>query len=280
MIIIKLQGGLGNQMFQYAIARALVKEDQRVIVDLSFLRRNRSNTDTFTARNFELDLFSQLKVVIYPNILPKLHQDNLLSAVCRKILGVRVVKQLEHELVKLPVSYKSLYLDGYFQSEYYFKSIKKVLQSDFEFPLLNDHNVNIQQRIQASQQSVSLHIRRGDYTTLANVGQYHGVLPISYYTRAFDQLRSFIGNHTDVFVFTDDPQWAKANLKIEDVEMIFVEGNGGSNSWKDMFLMSLCKHHIIANSSFSWWGAWLARDNGMTFAPKKWFNPEYVKFNI
>jgi len=125
--------------------------------------------------------------------------------------------------------------------------------------------------------SVSIHIRRGDYLK-PPVLEYHGVLPISYYYNAIEIIRNKYKDITFYF-FSDDEEFVKNNFtKIEP--KIYIYDNNGENSWKDMYLMKSCKHHIIANSSFSWWGAWLSDRDGITCAPKYWFNPKIAKFEI
>lgn len=276
----KLQGGLGNQMFQYAIARAFAKENEKIVLDLNFLKTYNVSSQTFTARNYELNVFPNLNVKTNSYIPNLFYGKNIFKSLCIRMLQIQTIKQFENELVEIPLKYKSVYLDGYFQSEYYFKSIRNSLLNDFRFPELDMQNLTIQREILSNNHSVSLHIRRGDYAQLANVGGYHGILPLIYYTLAIDSLQSKIGSDIKVFVFTDDIEWVKNNFKYKNLEFTFVEGNTSSNSWKDMALMSMCRHHIIANSSFSWWGAWLSTRNGYKYAPANWFNPERVVFNI
>jgi hypothetical protein len=174
-------------------------------------------------------------------------------------------------------AYKYVYLDGYFQSEQYFKNIREQLLTEFEFPELDEKNKRIKERIKNCTNAISVHIRRGDYLKPI-FADLIGLLPSTYYNNAFKSLNKKMEDKT-LFVFSDDINWAKENFRAGNADIHFVE-NKKENAWKDMLLMSACRHHIIANSSFSWWGAWLSNRKGEVFAPYKWFNPEKVKFNI
>ena len=125
--------------------------------------------------------------------------------------------------------------------------------------------------------AVSIHLRRGDYLKSEKVLSIHGVLSFSYYQKAL-HLLELTSNDLELFIFSEDIEWAKTKFK--GYKAHFFDYNRGVNSWKDMALMTYCKHHIIANSSFSWWGAWLSKNSGIIFAPAAWFNPSNVTFNI
>jgi hypothetical protein len=282
MILVKLQGGLGNQMFQYATSRSLIKQPDKVQFDHTFLEQNNADKEHFTARKFELDIFKNIKA----NKTPKWKVNFFMSQsfsfrLLRLILNRRLlfIRQIENELITLPIHSKNgnLYLDGYFQSEKYFKPIRQQLLNEFEFPEFDPYNEDLKQQIIKSRNSVSIHVRRGDYIKSERILNVHGVLNYSYYQKAIDILNAvFTG--LDFFIFSDDMKWAKETFKEYNTQ--FFDHNKGNESWKDMALMSYCKHHIIANSSFSWWGAWLSKNTGYTFAPSRWFNPLTVNFNI
>lgn len=271
MIAVKLQGGLGNQMFQYATARTLANP-HLPFLDFSFLRQNSISSETFTKRDFELDIFN-LAYNIYTSE-KKLKINSRLSRLLRKEL--MIVKQLENEIVTFPKD-RRLYLDGYFQSEHYFLINRQQILTDFTFPKLDSKNAEFAHQMTEATHSVSLHIRRGDYLKEV-VKNYHGILPDSYYRKAIDQLKQKFNNPL-FFIFSDDEAYAQQHFGNQN-NFIIVSGNSGSNSWKDMCLMTNCHHHIIANSSFSWWGAWLGGKDGYTIAPEAWFNKEIAKFNI
>lgn len=282
MIIIKLQGGLGNQMFQYAAGRSLVKDDDILRLDHEFLEENNSDNEHFTARRFELAIFKLLRAR-----KTRQWETNLFKSratyyrLLRFIIKSRFqfIKQTgnEYKAFPKPKVNSFFYLDGYFQSENHFKQISPQLRKEFEFPPMDALNEKIKQQILDSQNSVSIHIRRGDYVTSEIIQDVHGVLPYSYYQNALDMLYS---KHPklELFIFSEDIQWARDHFSGANIR--FFDHNRLSDSWKDMALMTCCKHHIIANSSFSWWGAWLSGDRGEVYAPGLWFNPRKVKFDI
>lgn len=152
-------------------------------------------------------------------------------------------------------------INGYFQTEKYFKFIESEIKEIFSF---RDEIIENGNKYGPIENGVSLHIRRGDYLTSSD---YHTVQNIDYYTEAIKQF----DNNSKFYIFSDDPQWCRENLKIENSEVI-----DSGNPYIDMYLMSLCEGHIIANSSFSWWGAWLANSK-KTIAPSSWFGPSMNK---
>jgi hypothetical protein len=163
------------------------------------------------------------------------------------------------------------YLEGYFQSERYFVEIADVIRADLTLPPLSDaRNRATLQAIEAAQ-SVSLHIRRGDYVTHARTNQQFGTCSPDYYARAADHIAQAVGAAPTFFVFSDDPSWTVANLRLP-YPVHFITHNGARRAHEDLRLMSRCRHHIIANSSFSWWGAWLNPSaTKVVVAPAVWF---------
>jgi hypothetical protein len=282
MIIVKLQGGLGNQMFQYATARGIANSNKPITLDVSFLNRNTKTSDTFTARKFELKIFKNLKYKVASNYIAKVvHSQSFGYNFLRKIIykDLQYIKQRENEFMSDTMdSNKHLYLDGYFQSEKYFLNTRDNLLKEFEFPPLDYENKKNLVGIKSINDSVSVHVRRGDYLK-SEILNYHGVTSANYYIKAIKHISSSVSN-AQFFVFSDDIAWCKSLFKSENVPFTFIDSNSVKDAWKDMYLMSQCKHHIIANSSFSWWGAWLSELDGIKIAPKKWFNSEVVKFDI
>ena len=125
--------------------------------------------------------------------------------------------------------------------------------------------------------SVSLHIRRGDYISNKTYYANHGICNLSYYNKAVDYLRKKLGNDIKIFAFSDDPNWVYENLKLP-VEIIFINNNSSEKSYEDLRLMVNCDHNIIANSSFSWWGAWLNQNpDKIVISPQKWFGNNRMK---
>ncbi|MDP2842304.1 MAG: alpha-1,2-fucosyltransferase, partial [Acetobacterium sp.] len=165
----------------------------------------------------------------------------------------------------------SVYLDGYWQSEKYFSNIADIIRNEFAVTLpQTDKNMELAQQI-ISCESVSLHVRRGDYVTDEKTNTIHGTCDLDYYKRCIERLTHKI-HHPCFFIFSDDPEWAEQNLKITH-PATFVCHNGPEKNYEDLRLMSQCRHHIIANSSFSWWGAWLGQyPDKLVLSPQKWFN--------
>lgn len=276
MIVSNLMGGLGNQMFQYACGRALsLRTGQDFFVDLCFLRK-RPLWANYTLRSYELPVF-RLEV-------PVAHWAQLAHfepydrreywkpwVLWRKWHGVPVVRDACQEPQKDVLTLKGHnYLHGFWQSEFYFADYASEIRQDFQFrAALDPTNQRIADSILAGE-SVSLHLRRGDYVNLGGAAKHHGLCSLDYYRRAMVYLREHLSG-LRCFVFTDDPAWAKEHLRFLDPEMV-VDCNVQGNAYRDMQLMSLCRHHVVANSSFSWWGAWLAQHpTQLVVAPKRWY---------
>jgi hypothetical protein len=264
MIISRLHGRLGNQMFQYAAARALAA---RLGVGVAL------DTREVLARGEGVltDIFD-LPLVPAEPLPPSRARAPLRYALWRKF-GQSPVFRRERGLGYNPAFEAwgdGSYLHGYWQSERYFADIGDLLRADFTFPETKDaRNVEMAARI-AETTAISLHVRRGDYVALAA----HVLCDQAYYDAALERLLPGIDGPVTVFVFSDDPGWAAANLPLP-CDKVVVDINGPEAGFEDMRLMSLCDHHIIANSSFSWWGAWLNPSPGKRVAgPGRWFgNP-------
>ena len=282
MIVIKLQGGLGNQMFQYAFGKALSLElKQGLFLDHTLLGDN-AHIANRTTREYELSLFPELQAKLLPGFYKKIigSETDLVLKMNRKFPLISKIRQVENEFVT--VSRNALtainVFEGYFQSEKYFLSISDQIRAGFRFPELDKGN-NLLKEQMLNSNSLAIHIRRGDYFSDPETARYHGVLAIDYFTKAIEKVRE-TQPEVRMFVFTDDAGWARLNLLPTCPEAIIADGNMGPDSWKDMALMTFAKHHIISNSSFSWWGAWLAGNRGIKIAPGRWFNPEVASFDI
>jgi len=283
MIVVRFIGGLGNQMFQYAFGLALSRKyHQRLYFDDTYYIINSEPKEQFTVRKLEMKIFANIQFKLAPKLLKDVTntKNRVLLKLRKESRRYFEINQIENEFVNLPdLKVFSLNVfNGYFQCENYFRFIKKELKVHFVFPELDGKNKELEKKIIDSN-AVSIHIRRGDYVSIDYASRYHGILPLSYYYSAIELLKK---NHENLtfFIFSDDIEWAKENLKFSNEVVFFVSGNVDSDSWKDMALMTKAKHHILANSSFSWWGAWLAEFNGIKIAPSKWFNPEYANFRI
>ncbi len=264
MIVVKLMGGLGNQMFQYAAARGLAKNGP-VYTDQSFFKINKVSTDAFTARCYRLDVFKQLNVKKLDSFSSAiLGADNLIAKVLKRVLFPGLI----YWHGESPIAGKMMYLDGYFQSEVHFRSIRSVLLKEFEFSELNSKAQTWHREITQSSNAVSIHVRRGDYLN-APVAAYHGLLHQDYYRKAIALIEARV-SRPQYFIFSDDATWCRQAFAFLGPTAQVVEND--DQDWADMALMSRCKHNIIANSSFSWWAAWLnTNPEKIVIAPKKWF---------
>lgn len=277
MIVIKLTGGIGNQMFQYALGRVLSKLNKtELYLDLSFYN-NRNKIDT--PRNYELDIFQNIVAKnVSSNILNKFTRPNKLKLLVNHYFKLKLqiypknwIKEDGHryhpEVLRLRGDYL---IDGYWQTEEYFKKYRRQILEDFSFPKkVSKKNKLILNQIK-KKNSISIHVRRGDYVTSKKTNTYHGICSATYYKKAINLINKQVKDPWFV-VFSDDLSWCKKYLLVPK-NSLFVSHNIKKNSFEDMRLMSLCKHNIIANSSFSWWGAWLNRSkNKIIIAPQKWF---------
>lgn len=272
-VITRLNGGLGNQLFQYAAGRALA---DRLGAPLKF---DLSEFDTYLLRRFELDQFNiNAGIATSTELANFVINPSRFQRYCSRLaislgLGFNKIAFKENkfgydgtfEKIRHP-----MYLNGYWQSEKYFKSVGDKLRSEL---CLADKLGETSQKILGEIlqcPAVSLHIRRGDYISNPSAASVHGVCPLDYYYSAIRHITTRVQNPY-FFVFSDDPQWAKDNLKI-GYPVQFVEANGPDRSVEDMWLMKSCNHHIIANSSFSWWAAWLNnKQDKIVIAPRIWF---------
>ncbi|MHB8117593.1 MAG: alpha-1,2-fucosyltransferase [Methanothrix sp.] len=268
-----MNGGLGNQLFQYAMARRLA-----LINDVP-LKLDISEFENDNLRNYALGNFNIVENIASPSERAKLLKTNNIASKIMLHIG-KLKPYYRRSYIKerffhfdpniLKVSH-DVYLEGYWQSEKYFKDIEDVIRYEFRVkPDQDEANKAMAQNIM-SKEAVSIHIRRGDYVTDPKTNKFHGTCSLGYYLNGIEKIADLISN-PHFFIFSDDHQWIQDNLKIE-YPATFVTHNGAGKDYEDLRLMTLCNHHIIANSSFSWWGAWLCEnEKKMVFAPVKWFN--------
>ena len=244
MIITKLQGGLANQLFQWAYARHISnKYNLKFYVDLEFYDQIIPDT---TKRSYSLSKFPNINAEVFDRY-------NLTTN--------KSFQQLSDNFIFSYFNFNpdyNYYLNGYWQSEKYFSESSELIRK--ELSPSEDMLKNLKKTPFLDTNTISLHVRRGDYL---NSNGYHPVQSVEYYKNAID----IVGDYDYIFVFSDDIKWCKDNLKFDN--MIFIEG---LTDIEDLHLMSLCNHNIIANSSFSWWGAWLnSNPDKKVIAPIKWF---------
>lgn len=275
MIIVRVTGGLGNQMFQYAMYKSLEKKGKLVKLDSkSFYETKKEHNGYELERIFDIKPNKPTK-----EDLEKFDENNIstLFKIKRKLFGDKkfVYDTKEYIFNKDVYKLKNSYLNGYWQSIKYFEGIENDIKKDFRFKnQLDNKNLEILNEIENSN-SISIHIRRGDYMSPENYNMYGCIATPTYYKKAIKVIEEKVENPT-FFVFSNDMDWVKKNIQINS-RVFYIDINSGNGSYKDMQLMSNCKHNIIANSSFSWWGAWLNENkNKIVVAPKKWINREDV----
>lgn len=271
IIIAGLMGGLGNQLFEYAAGRALAHaRGARLLLDIS------SYDTDHLGRQYRLDRFhvrAEQATTADVQRVTRQGQRDLVSRVWRRIerglpsywrsVFVDREEGSDSELFRIR---RSVVLRGYWQSERYFQSIGPLLRQELTLRAPPEGpNAELAQEI-TDRDAVSLHLRRGDY--VAN--NSHVVLSSAYYHAAVARIgRETLDAH--YYVFSDDIPWCRQHLDLA-LPMTFVDHNGPEADYEDLRLMSQCKHHIIANSSFSWWGAWLGQRPGqVVVAPQEWF---------
>ena len=284
MIISHIIGGLGNQMFQYASGRAL-----------SLARGVPLRLDTQDFEGYSLHNGYELERIF--NIQAQLASKDDLRAVLgwrsptairrrlfRKQLqifrGARLFVDTQftswRQIAEVP---DSCYLMGNWQTEMYFKSVAATIRADFSFKLpAQGGNKELAEQI-GSSEAVSLHVRRGDMAANPTSLAFHGLCSLDYYRRAIAYVSERVA-HPEFYIFSDDIPWVKENLHLQH-PCHYLDLNKDAESYNDMRLMSLCRHHIIANSSFSWWGAWLnPREDKVVVAPERWFASDFDSSDI
>lgn len=284
MKIVNITGGLGNQMFQYAFAVALKQRypEEMIYVDtqhyhtLFFKKFKGINLHNgyeidriFPLANLPKAKSRQLAKISYwiPNYI--------LSRICRKLLPVRKTEYVAPYNTNYKFDEEALningdcYYEGYWQSVRYYSTIKIKLQEIFIHPEPNIYNKKLIEDIQKCN-SVGIHIRRGDYL---NEPEFRGICNIEYYQKALKIILSDGKDHT-FYIFSNDMEWCKSHLTslIGNHRIVYVTENRGGESCWDMFLMTYCNDLIIANSSFSWWGAFLNKKINRVIAPDPWLN--------
>jgi hypothetical protein len=266
VIIVRINGGLGNQLFQYAAAKALaVQHGTELKLDVTQFAGD-------TLRNFDLANMNVPVVQASVEEINQLKAHNTVQRVKQRLLPTSRKTFYKEPFFHYDRSYfrlgKNVYLQGYFQSEKYFTPIQSTIRRNFNTShLVNDSLKKLAAELQ-QEHSVSIHIRRGDYQN-AELMNFHGILPAAYYQKAAAQMKEKFPA-VRFFLFSDNPAavseefaWLKAEV---------VSGTVTKNHFEDLYLMQHCRHNIIANSSFSWWAAWLNNNpEKIVIAPKNWF---------
>ncbi len=279
LVIVKIYGGLGNQMFQYAFGRTIsLKYNTQLYLDLSWF----NELSESTPRKFQLDLFNTEYRIADKKILQQ-YKPLTFKVINTALIRLNIGKlQLSKYFVENNLAFNSsidrikdnCYINGYWQSEKYFINIKEIIKKEFKLKECYHSHIDssLLNSIKSSN-SISVHIRRSDYTLKNNI-DIHGTLPISYYEKSMEIISKNTKNPT-YFIFSDDIDWVKKSIKNNNSNINYITNN---SNYVDFFLKSQCKHNIIANSTFSWWSAWLNNnENKLVIAPKNWYINQ--KFN-
>lgn len=269
MIIVKLCGGMGNQMFQYAFGRYLsIKYNTALKLDLSFLKR-RDMGPNFMYRNYDLDLFN----VQEDFNITQSDINNSLKA--NEPWGAFEYQEILIKEIGKVISSKNVIIEGYWQTEKYFKDVEEQIRKDFTFRNLienSDDRTKLMLEDIKKSNSIMVNIRRTDYLNT----NFHGVMGTEYIDKASKIIESKIEN-PKYFVFSDDIKWCEDNIKLNNMVIVDHSYKGDRFSYY-LQLMKNCKHFIIPNSSFAWWSAWLNEDKDkIVIAPEKWIAEENMK---
>lgn len=260
MRLIKMTGGLGNQMFIYAFYLQMKERFPHVYVDLSDMVHYDVHYGYEMRKVFDLPrtefcinqpLKKVMEFLFFKTILER-KQKNM-DAYTRKFV------------------WPLIYYKGFYQSEKYFKPIARKVREAFAFKedKANERTRKLLREMTGDENSVSVHVRRGDYLQQKHWKTTGCVCQLPYYKNAIREMDKKLESPS-YYVFSDDIEWVKENLSLKNA--VYVDWNTGEDSWQDMMLMSRCRHHIICNSTFSWWGAWLnPRENKYVLVPERWF---------
>lgn len=285
MIIVNLKGGLGNQMFQYALGRNLAfRNNTELKLDLRMLL-DRTPQENSVFRDYDLEIFKlEANFSTEKNLLGfnKSVWGSITSKIIAKFLPNyldrvnKIVRETQYNFDKSILNTPdNHYVDGYWQSEKYFKEIESTIRSDFSFrnSIISESEI-IADHIRGSN-SVCINVRRTDYVTI-----YNAFIGTEYIQNGVKIILERIKD-PEFFVFSDDVQWCQENIKLDYPVHFIGHEHAGLKFGNYMQLMTLCRHMIIPNSSFAWWAAWLNQNpDKMIIAPKNWLNAEVLDEQI
>ncbi len=261
MRLLKMTGGLGNQMFIYALYISMKQQGINVRIDLSDMVHYHAHYG-----------YEMHKVFGLPNIEFRMNQK--LKKIVEFLFFKTILERKQHGSLK-PYFGKQVwplvYYKGFYQNERYFSGCADMVKRAFTFDMkqANERSLQAIKQIDNDPHAVSIHIRRGDYLQPKHFKFSGCVCTTNYYQRAIDYMLQCDAN-AHFYVFSDGLEWVKQNIKLPE-NAVFVDWNCGTDSWQDMMLMTHCKHNVICNSTFSWWGAWLNNNpNKKVICPDKW----------
>jgi len=274
MIIVRLMGGLGNQLFQYAAGRRLAEIHQTTLkYDLTFLL-DRTPKKNFTFRDFDLPIFNITVNVASDSEINAYY--NTINRAKRKFLPTYPNPYFKERFFHFDPSVLQLpdncYLDGHWTSDKYFIDIEQLIRKELTFKnQLDERGELLSKKIQNCN-SICLNVRRGDYVTNADINSKIGLTNLDYFFNAVELINKKT-KAPEIFIFSDDIEWCAENLKFNLPTHIVDHSYKGHKFEQYLKLMTQCKHFIIPNSTFAWWGAWLSSyKDKVVITPKKWFN--------
>jgi hypothetical protein len=274
MIITRLKGGLGNQLFQYATGRALALRNNDIVkLDITGYSEH-NGVDTM--RQYNLAAFNIQENIATREEIRKLKYPFGIISKGMRFFRAKILREFTISFNQKIFDLKGdAYIDGFFHSERFFLDKEKTIRDDLRLKVsLTPAAQKISDQINQEKKSVSLHVRRGDYVQDPNTNKYHGTCSPEYYAESLKYLSSKLGDDIHVFVFSDDIGWVEQNMPIPFKKTYVSSVDQKKPEIKDyeeLVLMSFCKHNIAANSSFSWWGAWLnANPQKIVITPKRW----------
>lgn len=274
MVVVRLQGGLGNQMFQYAAGRAVAHRlDAPLFLDVSSYPDIRGREYLLGAYPIRAEIATEKHIASFPPasccLAARLWRAGM-ERFRRRQDAMTFCEPHYHYASAIESLSGDVYLDGYWQSWRYFESVSDEVAEELTLASTPPEGVRQLAEEVRRAESVSVHVRRGDYVDDATLDGLYNVLTPEWYKKAAGLACEGLSSPR-FYVFSDNPDWARENLDL-GAPMTVVDHTEG-NAREDMRLMQMCRRHIIANSSFSWWGAWLDRRGGMVVAPKTWFGP-------
>ncbi len=276
MIVVKLMGGLGNQLFQYAYGRALAtKFKTELILDLDFLL-NRDPKNDFIFRDFDLDIFKLTNYQVFNEQLSKKFNK---SSIFNKKPITFSENGFHFQPIELNKKNPKIYLEGYWQSFKYFQDVEYEIRKElvFKYPLTFEQQ-QLKEKIKNAT-SICINFRRTDFVTIPSAIKTHGVTDLNYYMDALKLLKQKLGNELELFVFSDDIEWCEKNFKSEfQTHFVKHELYKGERFASYLELMTNCKHFVIPNSTFGWWAAWLSSfEEKIIITPEQWFLDETLQ---
>lgn len=287
MITVRLSGGLGNQMFEYAAAKALaLKKNTKVRLDLTTLN-HRLPGRGYVFRTYDLDL---LNVNAEMTSLTEFSRYAKNSAYVFSRIGAKIRSKVNPKSIFKEKEYylfdenifslpDDAYLDGFWQSRRYFEHCEDAIREEFSFRHpLSEKGKGLADKILHCQ-SVCINVRRGDYVSMKSNADFFGVLPLEYFQQGIELVKQKVSD-PHFFIFTDDLRWCKENFNLPENTFFVTQEYSGERYIEKFHLMTLCRHFIIPNSTFGWWAAWLSDNPGkIVIAPKQWITDPKLNAN-